>query len=207
MKVNYIAIEREYGSGGTAAARALSEVCKVPCYGKEILEEMARMQGISVESIQKYEERATGSFLYSIYAMSRLQAGDSEPLTAEGRVFLAEQKAIQELSAKGRAIFLGHCASEVLKGMGGVIKVFIRCSDPEVKKERIIRDYGVSQAEAENTRKWYDRKRSNYYFSNTGRKWHELSNYDIVLDSAALGIDGCVDALKGLLVKKEDLYG
>lgn len=139
--------------------------------------------------------------------MSRLQAGSTEPLTEEGRVFVAEQNTIRELSANGRAVFLGHCASEVLRDRDSVIKVFIRCSDPEKKRERIIRSYGIPEKEAENTRKRFDKKRSNYYAINTGRKWHDLSNYDIVLDSAILGTDGCVNVLEGLLRKKEDIYG
>jgi len=38
-----------------------------------------------------------------------------------------------------------------------------------------------------------------YYHTNTGRRWDDLTKYDIVLDSGVLGIDGCVAALKGLL--------
>lgn len=198
MKVNYITIEREYGSGGTEIARRLAETCGIPCYGREILEEVARKYDVSVDTIQKYEEGTTGSFLYSLYTMSRLQSGDTEPLAGEGRIFIAEQEAIREMSAKGRAVFLGHCASEALKEHHGVVKVFIRCSDPEEKKRRMTSDYGLSGAEAENTRKRFDKKRGNYYMSNTGKKWQDVSNYDIVLDSARLGTEGCVNVLQGL---------
>lgn len=204
MKTSYITIEREYGSGGTKIARTLSEICNVPCYGREILEEVAKKYDISVEDIQKYEENTTGSFLYSLYSLYRLQSGDSDPLTVEGRVFIEEQKAIKQLSAKGKAIFLGHCTSEALKDRSGVVKVFIHCSDQEAKKERIIRDYGIPESEVENTRKRFDKKRSNYYKSNTGKNWYSQLNYDIVLDSAALGIDGCVDLLKGLIKREGD---
>lgn len=206
MKVSYITIEREYGSGGTEVARTLSQSCGVSCYGREILEEVARKYDISVEDIQKYEENTAGSFLYTIYTLSRLQVGNAEPLTVEGRVFIAEQEVIQELSAKGKAIFLGHCTSEALKEQSGVVKVFIRCSDPEEKKMRIIRDYGIAPSEVENTRKRFDKKRSNYYKLNTGKNWADLANYDIVLDSAVLGVDGCVDLLKGLMKQTEDPY-
>ena len=69
----------------------------------------------------------------------------------------------------------------------------------EEKRVRIIHDYGIPEREVENTRKRYDKKRSNYYLSNTGKKWYDFANYDIVLDSARLGVDGCVKVLKGLL--------
>ena len=42
MKCRYITIEREYGSGGTSIAHLLSEQTGVPCYGREILEKVAK---------------------------------------------------------------------------------------------------------------------------------------------------------------------
>ena len=51
-------------------------------------------------------------------------------------------------------------------------------------------------------RRKYDKKRANYYKANTERKWDNFRDYDLVLDSAKLGIDGCVDALYGLMTEK-----
>ena len=36
----YVTIEREYGSAGTEIAKKLSKECEIPCYGREILEEL-----------------------------------------------------------------------------------------------------------------------------------------------------------------------
>ena len=46
----YVTIEREYGSAGTEIATKLAKECGIPCYGKEILEELSRKAGMSVES-------------------------------------------------------------------------------------------------------------------------------------------------------------
>ena len=43
MKYQYITIEREFGSGGTRIGELLAKECKMPCYGREILECVARM--------------------------------------------------------------------------------------------------------------------------------------------------------------------
>lgn len=37
MKINFITIEREYGSGGTEIAEKLAGKCGIPCYGAEII--------------------------------------------------------------------------------------------------------------------------------------------------------------------------
>ncbi len=199
MRTSFITIEREYGSGGTKIARLLAGRTGVPCYGPEILEQVSEKYKISVEKIQKYEENVTNSFLYSLFMLHRLESGSTDMLTEEGHIFVAEQAAIKEMAAQGPAIFLGHCASEALKGRAGVVKVFIRCSDPERKRERILEDYGIPENEMEGTRKRFDKKRANYYYANTLQKWDDLKIYDMVLDSGRLGIEGCVAALRGIM--------
>lgn len=198
MKFRYITIEREYGSGGTKIARKLSEVSGVPCYGQEILEAVAKKQGIPVERINQYEEKATGSLLYTMFVMSRVQTGDPNMLTEEGKVFLDEQLEIRRLATEGPAIFLGHCASDALKDQKGVVKVFIHSENDEEIKNRITKDYGIDPENVDSTRRYYNKKRAGYFRANTGNDWNDLKNYDIVLDSSKLGIDGCVNVLKGL---------
>jgi hypothetical protein len=200
MKVKYLAIEREYGSGGTEIARRIGTNTGIPCYGKEIIENTSKVLHISTDEIEKYEEKVTGSFLYTLYMMAQANSGSSDMLTKEGEIFVAEQSEIQKLAKQGSAVFLGHCACEALKEEDGVIKVFIRCSDNQKKQERIIKDYGIKKEEVDSVRERFDKKRSNYYYANTNCKWKDFSNYDIVLDSAVLGIEGCVGILEWLLL-------
>lgn len=198
MSISYLTIEREYGSGGTEIARRLSEETQIPCYGQEILETVAKKMKISVDKVEQYEENVSGSFLYNLYLMGKAGSGDSDLLSEDGHVFVAEQAAIREFARFGRCIFIGHCAAEALKGQPRVARVFIRCSDEAARKERIMKQYGIPDGAVESTRKRYDRKRANYYNANTGKKWTDLKNYDIVLDSGIVGVNGCVEVLKGL---------
>lgn len=201
MSFQYITIEREYGSGGTKIARRLAEECGISCYGEEILEAVSKKLDIPVEQIQKYEESVSNSFLYTVFMMSRAQEGSADMLSGEGHIFVAEQQQIKNLAASGPAVFIGHCASEALKDRN-VVKVFIRCSDSKEKAKRIAEDYGIDPKSIESTRIRFDNKRSKYYYANTTQKWEDLKNYDIVLDSAKLGIDGCVAVLSSLINKK-----
>lgn len=198
MKFRYITIEREYGSGGTKIGRELSKVSGVPCYGREILEAVAKKRGITEGQINRYEESVTGSLLYTIFVMGRMQSGNQDMLTEEGKIFLDEQLEIRRLAMDGPAIFLGHCASEALRDQKGVIKVFIRSSDDQEVKKRIEEDYQITKDKVESTRRYYNKKRAGYYRANTGNDWKDIKNYDLILDSAVLGIDGCVKVLKGI---------
>lgn len=197
MGFQYITIEREYGSGGTKIARRLAEKCGISCFGEEILEAVSQKLDIPVERIQRYEETVSNSFLYTLLILSRAQEGNADMVARDGHIFVAEQQEIKTLAAFGSAIFIGHCASEALKDRN-TIRVFIRCSDSRIKAERITADYGIPEKDVESTRSRFDTKRAKYYYANTTKKWDDLSNYDVVLDSAKLGIEGCVSVLKGI---------
>lgn len=199
MKAKYITIEREYGSGGTKIGRRLAEECGIFCYGREILEETSKKTGVTVEQLEKYEESVSNSLLYTTHILAQAQSGNADMLARDGHLFVEEQAVIKELARQGRAVFLGHCASEALENYRGVIKVYIYCSDNGIKEKRIAEEYGIPQNAITNTRKKFDSKRAKYYYANTTRKWNDYKNYDIVLDSASLGIEGCVNVLKALL--------
>ena len=194
----YIAIEREYGSGGRAVARALSEKCGLPAYGREILEKAAEDLHIPVSQLEQYEENTTNSLLYSISMIGKAQSGDPDLLMREGHLFVAEQMAIRKLASRGPAIFLGHCGSEALKDCQHVLRVFIK-SDPASRRYRITHEYGIDEHQVDAMIRKYDRRRSGYYTMNTASKWHDPDNYDVILDSGTLGIQGCTAALAALL--------
>lgn len=197
----YITIEREYGSGGRAVAGALAQECGIACYGREILEKAGQMMHIPVSQLERYEECATSSFLYSVNLLGKAQSCDPDMLMREGHLFVAEQLAIRELAAQGPAVFLGHCACQALRDEPGVLRVFIRAS-MEARRQRITREYGLAEGEVDAAIRRFDKKRAGYYSINTARKWHDLNNYDVVLDSSVIGVDGCVGALKALVTHR-----
>ena len=115
MKVRYIAIEREYGSGGTKIAQEAARRCGVACYGREVMEQVAEEQQVSVEELEHYEESVSGSLLYSMFVMSQSQTGDPDLLSTEAKLFVAESRVIRKLARTGPAIFVGHCAARSLE--------------------------------------------------------------------------------------------
>ena len=201
MKVRYITIEREYGSGGTKIAQEAARRSGIACYGPEILETVARQQNLSVETLQQYEENVSNSFLYSLFVVSQSQVGDPDLLSGEAKLFVAEARVIQELAKRGPAIFVGHSACQALSGVEGVLHVYIH-ADEDSKRQRIIRDYGIPAGQVDRVCQKFNRRRANYYNFCTRQKWNDLGNYDVVLDSSRLGIDGCARVLAALLSRE-----
>lgn len=200
MDVRYIAIEREYGSGGTKIARQVAAQCGISCYGAEILETVAKEQQVSVEELQKYEENVSNSFLYSLFVMSQSQTGDPDLLSDEAKLFVAETRVIQKLAKSGPAVFVGHSACQALKNQKGLIRVFIHADDAS-KFQRITQDYNIPGNQVDSICQRFNRRRANYYNFCTHQKWNDFTNYDVVLDSSRLGIEGCADALSAIYKK------
>ena len=190
----YVAIERQYGSGGRAVAGELARNLGWPCYGREILKKAGELLHIPVSELEHYEENATNSFLYTVSILGK--AFDSEPdlLMREGHLFVAEQLAIRALAGEGPAVFLGHCAAEALKDSPHVLRVFIK-SDLDGRRQRIHQEYEIPEGEIDSRIRRFDKKRSGYYSMNTAAKWQDPNNYDLILDSGTLGVRGCVASL------------
>ena len=153
---------------------------------------------MSVDQIENREEKVTNSFLYSMYMLATMRSGSGDMLTAEKKIFLSAQKAVQDFAAKGSCIFVGHCASEALKDRKDVLRVFIR-SDYEHKKQRAISEYGIPEADVDRTMRHYDKRRSSFFYDNTSKRWDSMESYDLILDSGSMGIDSCVKILESLL--------
>lgn len=192
MRYHVIAIEREFASGGQEIGQRTAERLGIPCYGREILKMAAEKMGRPEAYLEELEEKATGSFMYSMYCLAGLSKGES--LSRESQLFLAEAEIIHRLT-QTPAVIVGRCAAHPLKDREDVLRVFIHADDA-FRKRRAGEIYGIpAQKEAEVIKR-ADRRRRSYYRTNTGKDWRDNGNYHIVLDSGLLGIERCVDILE-----------
>lgn len=179
MKFRYVTIEREYGSGGTEIAQKLSKKSGLPCYGAEIMEKAAEKLHITADEAQRYEEKITNSFLFSMYVIGQIESGNLNGLPMENRLYVEEHNAICDFAKSGHGIFVGHCACEALKEESGVLRVFIRAND-DFKHDRMVSEYGINEKDADAVCRRFNKKRGNYYTFNTSKVWNDPANYDMV---------------------------
>ncbi len=64
---------------------------------------------------------------------------------------------------------------------------------------------GIGSSQAKHYIDKLDRYRENYYKYHTGRQWKRVENYDLCLDSAAIGLDNCVELIKKVIELKFDV--
>ncbi len=192
MKDKVITIGREFGSGGKEIGQKLAEALGIPCYDKEIVEQVAIESGLLKEEVEKKGEYLSASGKMStIFTLYNLYSN----MTKDDIIWHAQVKVIKDLAEKGPCVIIGRCADYILRERNDVYNIFIY-SDISKRIERISRLY--KDISPEKLIKEKDKKRAAYYQHFTEMEWGDARHYDICLNSATLGIDKCVDIIATL---------
>ena len=193
-----ITIGREYGSGGRQIGQEVAKYFGIKCYDKELLEHAANESGICKELFENHDERPTNSFLYSLvmdtYSFGYSSSGFTD-MPMNHKVFLAQFDAIKKLASEGPCVMVGRCADYALEDNPELLSVFIH-ANMDARIRRIARDFDLTDAKAKDLIKKTDKRRSSYYNYYSNKKWGDSRNYDLVVNSSRVGVDGCVEQVK-----------
>ena len=136
MKVNYVTISREYGSGGREIGKKLSEKLGIPCYDKEIIEETAFKTGFAEEYVKTQGEYANARNWLEYSFSSRNSYG----MSPEDYLWAKQREVILDLVKKGPCVIVGRCADYILRDRTDVLNVFIH-ADYKYRRHRITDIY------------------------------------------------------------------
>ena len=188
-----ITISREFGSGGRSIGRMVAEKLGYAFYDRELVLEVAKRSGFSPEFIEESGEYASTrhSLLFSLATANQFSVNG---LSVTDRLYLEQSKIIEELAEKGGCVIVGRCADYILRNRADALHVFIH-ADLESRAERIVERYGESDKAPEKRLTEKDQKRKVYYRNYTGRNWGQAQNYDLCLNSSALGLEACAEMI------------
>lgn len=188
-----LAIEREFGSGGREIGTCIAKRADLPYYDSNLLFHAAEGQGLPVGKLQDYDEKWTGSLLYNIAMLTNYTQGADQNSIYE--IYHSIQQTILKIEMNGPAVFIGRCATEILKCRPQVVRAYIYSSDEQQKIRRIMDKENLSETEAKRLMEKTDRNRKNYFKFWTQKEWADRKNYDIELNTGKLSIDECADIL------------
>ena len=193
-----ITISRQYGSGGREIGAKLAGKLNIPFYDNELITRAAKESGFAEAAFANAESKATNSLLYSI-AMGLNSYGNQDlgfsHLSLDDRIYLAQSDVIRKVAAEGPCVIVGRCANYILRDVPNVVNIFI-WADMKFRIERAIRIDNLSPNKAEENIAKIDKRRANYYNYHASEKWGRIENYQLALQSDAIGIDNCVDLIK-----------
>lgn len=189
-----VTIARQFGSGGREIGKKLAEKLNIGFYDKELIFLAAKQSGINPEVLEKYDEKATNSLLYSLsVGASAFGAGllGVPQVTLNEKIFSAQSDIIKK-AAETPCVIVGRCADYVLRERNDCIRVFIY-ADFDFRVERACREHPeIPKDKAVSVIRKTDKTRENYYNYYSSLKWGNPENYDLCVNSATLGTDGTV---------------
>ena len=198
-----IIIARQYESGGRLIGKKLSEILEIPFYDKELIDIAAKKSGMSEEVFARADERASSSLLYSLVMGSYSSPANNMPIN--DKLFLLQADIIKEAAKQGPFVIVGRCADYVLRDETNVLRLFLQ-APRDVRIRRAIDEYGEDPSKASDAVNKKDKQRGNYYNFYSNKKWGDMQNYDLILDTHTFGLQGSVDIILRALEEKEKAY-
>ena len=197
-----ITIGREFGSGGHEVGRRLAAELGYRLYDKELLKMMAQESNICEQVLEDYDEKNSGSLLYSIM-MDVYPTMNYVGNSLQRQIYQAQYDTIRKIGEKGDCVIVGRGADSILRDLPQVTSVFIHASD-QFRIGRIVEFEKVSEQKAKDIITKADKKRASYYNFQTEKKWGSVSSYNLSLDASDIGIDGCVSVIRCYLEMKKN---
>ena len=189
-----ITIGRQHGSNGHLIARALAERLGYACYDKEIVDRAAEDSPFSKEVVDSFDEKRVSPYIVPVPHY----LGLNESFRLNMQVASAQFDAIRSLAEQGNCIFVGRCADYVLRKQPDLVRVFIM-ADEDYRIKTMMARQGLSEDAARKLIRQVDKDRASYYKYYTDQIWGERENFDLILNSAKIGVDGCVKLIESYI--------
>lgn len=179
-----VTIGRQYGSGGREVGECLARLLGVAYYDKALVYKAAENSGFSVESFTKQNEKVPRglAWLFSYSSKGFVGAND---IPIDDQLFIAQASTIKDIARQHSCVIVGRCADYVLEDLHDeidVVDVFVHADD-DARLKRVARRNGLSLDEARDRIKQIAPSRAKYYERYTGRRWGDLHNFDLTLNT------------------------
>src|SRR6184192_2515322 len=191
-----ITVTRQYGSGGSDIARLVSERLGCELVDNQFVEEVARRAGVPPDEVAQREERAPGllerlSRTLAVASPEMFISSATAPRVEQDEATIVKmtERVIAEAAAHGRIVLVGRGAQAVLAQRPDALHVYVVASKPW-RRQLAIERLGVDPARAEQVVDETDRQRDQYVKTYYGRHRHDFVNYDLVVNTERLGLDG-----------------
>lgn len=188
-----LAIEREFGSGGREVGMKVAKEAGISYYDSNLLDKVTERYGDSAHMLNVYDEKWTGSLLFNISMAAGYSQGNEQSKVYQMGYEVADT--IKRLYRNGPCVFIGRCATDILKDTNNTLRVFIYSSDEKKRIKRIVETENVSEAEARKMMDKRDRARRNYFRFWTQKDWADRDNYDLELNTSMLSTEECARIL------------
>lgn len=187
-----ITIARQYGSGGHEVGERLAEKLNVPLLDKQLIAMAAKKSGLSEEVFEKADEKAGNSLLYSMvmgnYTFgSRITGINDMPIN--DKLFILQSDIIKSAADKGPCVIIGRCGDYIPALSTTTCSAVFIHANKEARIKRILSKGLCDEKKVSDFITKRDKQRANYYNFYSNKRWDDLSNYHLTIDSSEFDID------------------
>lgn len=205
-----ITISRQYGSGGGEIAARLAERIAWRLIDHEVVVEVASRLGVTENDAAQRDERAEGfidQLLYSVRAVDPTPlsfiSSYPHPLTAPQALdyAVALRETVLAAVTAGQVVIVGRGAQAILHERRDALHIRVVAPLEQriiyvSHREALDRDAAQRRIQ----RKDHDRQR--YLWTTHTRRVEDAELYDLILNTAVLDLDSCVDMIALALERK-----
>lgn len=196
-----ICIGREFGSGGHEIGKLLAKNMDIPFYDRQLVDMAIERSKSIAQEIEKADEKKANAFLHSVWyeAVDK----DLRGMSTNDILFKLQSEAIMELSQSGDSVFVGRCSDYILSEAGiKHISIFVAAPFSDRVKRKMQLLHSDEKSVVPLVRK-NDKQRKAYYNYYTGGSWGKPDQYDICINSSAIGIEQSVKILKTVIEQRQ----
>ena len=165
----------------------------IPFYDHEIVDKAVAESGFTKEFVEEHGE-------YS--SLSSVLLGTSAPFDSyyyaedpQDKIFKIQRRIITKFAQEGPCVIVGRCANYILEQADiDSFDVFIR-ANIEKRMANVSDRVDLKGDELVKFLQKRDHKRRVYYRFYTKRKWGDYHDYNMMLDSGAIGKENCINLI------------
>lgn len=191
-----VTVSNQYGSGAIAIARAAAERLGYTLVDKELPVVVAKRLQTSVEAVEGAEDtsRTVSERLLSGLEMATPEVSSIEGPSFDEQCFREVQAAVREYAARGNTILIGRGANAILGRREDVMRVYMH-APRDWRIHHIMELLEVDERTAGGEVDRIDKARARYIRRYYDLDWGDQSHYDLSLDVATFGSNGCAELI------------
>ena len=199
-----ITVGCEYGCGGPAIAEKIASDYGIPCYDRDLIDDIIEEAGFSKDLLDKAEKAKEIRGRDPGVSPKKLGAIRYHNLT--DRVVFLQRETVRRLAARGSCVFVGRCADHILRHREKCLNVFIYAPD-DVRLKAVMKAHNLKKAEAELLIKKSDEDLHARYKQVTGTYRGDRHNRHLLIAPSLLGIDRTAQLIEEVAAERFGITG
>jgi hypothetical protein len=192
---NIITISREYGSAGRIIGKKLAKELNLAYYDNEIIDQIALELGFNIDVVRNAIDKSSSHLMYTSFTTVNT-------LPLYDQIYVTQSKVIRHIASKSSCVIVNGISDDVLEDYENVLKIFIH-APIKSRIKRVKEEYKEVCEDYEKYVKAKDKRRARYYNYYTTKKWGQLKNFDLTINSD-LGVDEVVKTIVDIYNNMQD---